>query len=80
MVEEERDGMFHFKGNLVSILPGPFEPSHKWFLTNFKYQGPELYDRIFDESDEGTFEVPPGITNILVIRKPGPGSPKMYVF
>ena len=39
-----------------------------------------MYARLFDESEYGSFEVPPGNTNVVVIRKIVPGSPKLYVF
>ena len=34
----------------------------------------------FDESEEGSFEVTPGITQVGVIIKPVSGAPKLYVF
>ena len=51
---------FLFKENLLSILPKPFELTHKWIKKNFKYQEPEFYSRLFDESENRPFEVPPG--------------------
>ena len=44
-----------------------------------KYQGPEFYARLFDYSEEGPFEFPPGRTNVGVIIKSVPGAPKLYV-
>ena len=35
---------------------------------------------MFDESEEDLFEVPPGHTQVGVIRKAVPGAPKLYVF
>ena len=55
------------------------ELSHTWVLTNFKYQETEFYSRLFDESEEGPFEVPPGLTNVGIIRKSVPGATKLYV-
>ena len=66
-----------FKGNLLSRLTKPAELSHKWVLKIFKYQEPAFYDRLFDESEQGPFEVPPGHTNIDEIRKSVPGAPKL---
>ena len=43
------NGMFNFKGNILSRLPKPVELSHKWVLTNFKYQEEEFHDILFDE-------------------------------
>ena len=47
---EERDSKFIFQVNLRNILPKPVEMSHKLVLKIFKYQEPEFYARLFDES------------------------------
>ena len=52
-----------YQQNLLSRIPKLVELSHEWVLTNFKYQEPEFYSRLFDESEKGTFEVPTGRTN-----------------
>ena len=57
---EIHDVNFIFKGNILSRLPKPIELTHKWIKINFKYQEPEFYFRLFDESDNGPFEVPSG--------------------
>ena len=41
---------------------------------------PTFYAIIFDESEEGTFEVYLGSTNFGVIRKTVPGVPKLHNF
>ena len=38
-------------------------------LEKFKYQEPLFCARLFDESEEGPFEVPPGRTKEYEIRK-----------
>ena len=38
-----------------------------------------MYAWLFDESEEGPFEVSPGRKKVGVIRKPLPGSTKLYV-
>ena len=80
ILREEHDGKFYFKVDILSILPNPVELSHHWVLTNFNYRDPSLYDRLFDESEEVTFEVTPGRKNVGIIIKPVPGDPKLYVF
>ena len=60
--------MFNFKVNLLSRLTKPVELSNKWVLTNFKYQEPEFYAILFDES-EGPFEDTPVHTKVGIIRK-----------
>ena len=66
----ECGGLFHFKGNILSIPPKPVEISHEWVLPNINYQEPEHYTRLFDESEEGPFEVPPGCTTVGAINPP----------
>ena len=46
----------------------------------FKYQEPESYAKLFDESERGSFEVPPGRTKKYEMRKSSPGAPKLYVY
>ena len=58
----------------------PVELWHAWVLENFNNQKPEFYARWFDESEEGSFEVPPGWTKVGLIRKTVPDAPKLYVF
>ena len=47
---QKRDGKFIFKGDLLRRLTNPAELSHKWVLANLKYQEPEFYSILFDES------------------------------
>ena len=44
---------------------------------NFKCKEPEFYYRLFDESENGPFEVPPGHTNKYF--KKLLDAPKLYV-
>ena len=62
ILREKRDDKFSFKENLLSRLPNPVELSHKWVLTNLKYQELEFYYRFFDESDKVPFEFTPVCT------------------
>ena len=48
---------------MLSTLPDPVEPSHEWVLTNFNYQEPAFFSRLFYESEKGHFEVPLGCIN-----------------
>ena len=73
-------GRFYFKLNLLSKLKNHVELSQEWSLKKFKYQDPEFYDRLFDNSEEGPFKIPPGCMNIFVIIKLVPDAPKLYVF
>ena len=68
-----------FKENMIIRLPKPIELLHDWVLENFKYQDPCFYARLFDDSEEGPFEVPPGRKKVFVIIKPLPGDPKLYI-
>ena len=43
---------------------------------NFKYQEPEFYTRLFYESENEPFEVPPRRTKIF--KKSVPDAPKLY--
>ena len=43
-----------------------------------KYQKPSFYYKLFDESKEGTSEVPNDCTKVGIIIKPVPGSTKVY--
>ena len=69
--------MFHFFINNFSRLPHPEELSHKRLSNNYKYQDPDIYTRLFGESGEGPFEVPPGHVNVGVIIKPLSGASKL---
>ena len=40
ILREERDGMFHFKGYILSRLPKHTQLSNTWVLANFKHQEP----------------------------------------
>ena len=71
--------MFPFKVNMISILLKLSELSHEWLLKNFKYQEPVFYSRLFENDEEGPFEVLLGITNVGVTQKPVPDDPKLYV-
>ena len=53
-----------------------YHTSGSW---KFKYQEPEFYARLFDEWEEGPFDVPPGCTNVGVLIKSVPGAHKLYV-
>ena len=77
---ERRDGEFIFKGNILSMIPKPVELSHNWVLTDFKYQEPAFYARLFNKSEEGSFEVPTGRTKVGVIINPVPGTTKLNLF
>ena len=70
----------YFYINILSILPNPAELLHNWVLTSFKHQEPAFYTRLFDDPEEGPFEVPPCCTKVGVIIKPVPGSTKLHVF
>ena len=67
ILHKERDSKFLFKVNMLRRQTKPVELSHKWYLKIFKYQEPEFYAKLFDESKEGPFEVPTGHTKIGVI-------------
>ena len=49
-------------------------------MKNLKYQEPEFYSKIFDESKNFPFEVLPGRTKVGVITKPVPVAPMLYGF
>ena len=51
-----------FSKKILSKLPKPVGLSHEWININFKYQEPYFYSRLFDESENGPFEVPTGLT------------------
>ena len=51
ILREIRDGKFLYKGNFLSIIPKAVEQTNKWINTNFKYQEPESYYRLFYESE-----------------------------
>ena len=77
---EECGGKFHFKGNILCRISNPVELSHKWVLTNFKYQVPSFYARLFDHSEKVFFEVPPCCTKVDEIKKSVPDAPKFFSF
>ena len=56
---EIRDGNFFLKSKFLSGITKPVELSHYWIKTILKYQDPEFYSRLFDESKNGPFEVLP---------------------
>ena len=43
ILQEECYVKFHFSENILSGLTNIFEISHKWVLTNFRYQGKSFY-------------------------------------
>ena len=65
---EKCDGDFIFKENFISRLPKPVGISHEWIKLNFKYQNPEFFSRLFDESENVLFEVPPRRTDTYYKR------------
>ena len=79
-MREEHYGKFIFKVNLIGTLPKPIELSHKWILKNFNYKEPLFYTILFNDSEAGPFEVPPGHTKVYLIRKPAPGAPNLFFF
>ena len=64
---------------MISIVSKTFDTSKKWVLKNLKYQEPAFYARLFDDSEEGPFEVSPGHTKVGMIMKPVHRDPKLYV-
>ena len=60
ILREMRDGNFLFKRKFLSRLTKPVELTHNWIKKMFKYQDPEFYYQLFDESENGSFEVPLG--------------------
>ena len=49
-------------------------------LDKFQVSRVRIYAILFDESEEGPFEVPPGRTNKCEIIKTVSGAPKLYIF
>ena len=49
-------------------------------VDKFQAQGASVYERSFDDSEEGPFEVHLGHKYVGVIRKPVHGAPKLYVY
>ena len=78
-MSKERDGKFIFNGNMLSRQPNPVKISQEWVLINFKYQDPEFYARLFDNSGEGPFVFPPGHMKFCVVKIPLTGTDKSYV-
>ena len=62
---------------MLSRLPKPVELSHEWVLKNFRYQEPQFYARLFDNSEKLPFELPPGHTKNDYNRY-APGAHKLY--
>ena len=60
ILHEICDVKYLFEGNIISKLPKPVEITPEQTKKNFKYQEPYFYPRLFDESENVTFEVPPG--------------------
>ena len=69
IVIEECDGNFCSSGNMLSRLPNPVGLSHDQVLTNFNDHELQFYAKLFDESEEVPFEVPPGHKKFNVTRK-----------
>ena len=55
-----RNGNILLKEKILSRLPITVELTHKWIKKQFNYQDPDFYSQLFDESENGPFEVPPG--------------------
>ena len=47
-------------------------------IKRINHKDTEFYARLFYESEEGPFEVPPGHQNVVAIKKTVPGVPKLY--
>ena len=60
---EKSDGKFLFEVKFRSRLQSTVELSHESVLKNFKGQEPKFYSILFDVSEKGPFQVPPGSTN-----------------
>ena len=56
ILREKSDGRFLFKGKFLIRPTNTVVLSHEWIKTNFKYQEPEFYSRLFDESGNGPFD------------------------
>ena len=52
---------------MLNRLPKPVELSHEQVLINFTYQETYFYARLFDESEEGRFDVLPVHTKVISI-------------
>ena len=76
-MHKENDGKFILSGIVLIRITNPVELSHKWELINFEYQETESYARLFDESEEGSFEVSPGCTKLVKLKKTLPGATKL---
>ena len=78
ILREIHDETFLFKVNFLTKLSKPVELTPKWIKTDFKYQDPYFYYRLFDESENGPFEFPP--VHIKTYDKNSvPDPPKLYV-
>ena len=62
---------------MISRLKNTVELSHGWVFKISKYQETDFYDRLFDDSGEGPFEVPTYRKTVGV--KPVPDAPKFYI-
>ena len=74
-----RYGKFLFKVKFISRLLKPVELTHKWIKTNFNYQEPDFYSRLFDKSVNWTFEVPPGCIKTCDLKKSVPDDSTLCV-
>ena len=63
---------------MLSIITNPVELSQEQVLKIFKYKKPEFYGRLFDDSEEGPFEVPTYQTKKDEVRQPVPGATKFF--
>ena len=50
------------------------------YLDNIQVSGSRIYARLFDESEEGPYEVLSGWSKFCVIRKQVPGAPRLYFY
>ena len=73
------DGDFLFGVKVFSILTKPVELTHKYIKKVFKYQQPYFYSLLFDESENGPFEVPPRRIKTYDNKKSVPDATKLYV-
>ena len=75
---KELDEKFHLSGNIISRLPNLVEISHNWLLKVFNHKETAFCARLFGESEEDNFEVPPYCTKVGLIIEPLPGATKLY--
>ena len=55
-----RDRHFIYKVTFLGRLPKSVKLIDEWIRKNNKYQEPEFYHQLFDESENWPFELPPG--------------------